>query len=142
MHAEPFIFETKSWRAYRDLIKEDLGLAQVLEQGHRRQQETFNALMVYTRGDPVGLEIRHPLRAIWAFISPAPDSGYRVTYFDERFFVSHRDVKDPADALEDLVAEGFAIPDRGALDRCSRTACWNEALKLEAARFATEYVTT
>src|SRR5512143_3272837 len=77
--------------------------------------------------DTLGLELRRPRAARWAVILPNTTPGqapYKIQYFTLTGLTGHRAFAKPRAALAAAQRAGYTVPDRGALDRLSRTPAW------------------
>lgn len=92
----------------------------------RRRQMRIRALLDSNGGSHSGICARSERRRAWGVILPEmsdPNSGQaRVQRFDQDGFVGHSVCSTFEDALDQLVREGYVLPDPKALDRVLQSA--------------------
>ena len=92
----------------------------------RPVQIAYQRVMSTFGGLPIGVELKHRSLEAWAFVLPdaAGAKAWRVQYFDLDGFQTHTAMDGFADAIEEIIVNGYRIPDVGALDRASDTPRW------------------
>lgn len=92
----------------------------------RPVQIAYQRIMSAFAGQPIGVELKHRSREAWAFVLPdaAGDKAWRIQYFDLDGFQTHTPRDDLADAIEDIIVNGYRMLDVGALDREVGTERW------------------
>ncbi|MGF6440257.1 hypothetical protein [Paraburkholderia youngii] len=92
----------------------------------RPVQIAYQRIMSAFGGEPIGVELKHRSCDAWAFVLPdaAGDKAWRIQYFDQDGFGTHTPKDEIADAVEEIIANGYRVLDLGALDREAGTKRW------------------
>lgn len=124
------IYMTKCWmhakERSRELSHDERSWR--LRKTARPTQIAYARIMGQYQGDPSGIELRHHTdNERWAFVLPdASQDGMRIQMFDKYGFIGHLHYSTLNDAIEEMLKQGYRIPDVGALDKVSKTATWAE----------------
>lgn len=119
---------SRSWALMRDGGERDPGFARHLRDLARPKQVAYVRAMTAYAGEPVGIEFAHPDRpGKWAFVAremSSTDKPWRIQFFDEDSFSSHTCHASIEEAVEEMIGDGFRVPDPGALARIEHTERW------------------
>lgn len=97
-------------------------------------QACYDELLRRHDGDPSGVEFRHHSDARYAFVlADASEPGnWRIQFFDADGFSSHESYAELHEAVFEMVWQGFAQEDKGALSRLSGTPRWRTGQEIAA----------
>lgn len=107
-------------------------LTSITFEAAEKLQRYYEAILAGCDGDPVGLELKSDSRAAWATIfaemSDTATGEYRIQFFDELGFSGHSVHRDVLSTLEEVIRQGYHIPDPGRLDQLSLTPKWQSGM--------------
>lgn len=131
-------FQTSHWQNVRarDFVTVQPDFAKYLREISRPAQIAFQKLMSSYDGNPVGVECKSETRSAWAFVMPniAGDTDWKIQYFDEDGFSGHSCYATIAQAVEEMIVEGYVEINAGILEKIALTDRWALGVKRLALR--------
>jgi len=117
--------------AFREVVLNDpVAREKAVDSGSIESLNSLNhhwhVIMNHTKGNPLGVEIKHKIHDKWIIIAPneTEESKAIVSYFDKHGFDEHKTVKNAVEALKVATEEGYWFLSEGVLDDVSRTHAW------------------